>query len=930
MIPRSQASKRAGRRLASTTVRQGRKGHLYVEPSDPLPPTPEEAVKITVRRVKKAERDERMDVTLSLTPVKTYMGGFTRPRDLRASNWFPGGAYVTRNKRYESPPDAAFEKHTVFLLESRYPVKHEVGRVDSYEHIVGMCRESDFPAIMQMYNSKYCPSDTRESMDNARWPWLKPKKVKSEMRHEWKEEAQLELKRLKNGEWTPDEVVKVVSIENAELTGSNMTATGSGPKPKKTRTKPTELVSSGLLTAESVDSPASLDQRRLFHASVSAPSSDSISSRDRVKIPGSSWSKPPRESQDADDSVVPTYYIEWKRQRDAISERKEEEGGLMAELNAGVLSDGIAAETKVREEKIPVEVKERDGTVRHPSGFEPPTPETEFHPAAAKEPTEEPNSLLTTVKQLWDERPAVDPAAPEPDTQVEQEFVRLRLECEVNAAGTLTTATSPLDTEPSGDPAPANVSADQSTFSERSDIQTSSWDSPSHSSRKSPHPEEVVPPYYIERKRQRESISERKEEEGSLMAELSAGILSEGLAAQTKAREEKIPVEVEGKDGSVQHPSGFVPPTPETDFHPAVSKTPEMPPKTPWTDVPAKKGRGFHSSAMVRAAEVDLPKNVLHAPDESESSISSAPADSDTNFVDFAQEEYDDALEDEDADEGDEGDEGEVVQEVKPRLSPAQEIDDARKKLRGQYIPTLKDTPFWRPLLTMTFPTRPIGLTILRLSKGMPRGTPFYATISNDDRKCHSSFPARMRCLRLDRMAQLTIDMAKLLAGQRGGIVGLRLSPKDRGRGINGERLDDRIPYDMRVIKVGVGEWYSRADEVKEAYKLDAQEAEVDDSIEVFGLDERGNRTDGGSWPESKSRPFVGNIERWMAVKLGVNIQELPPHVKNKRRAELAREYHREMVQDLAQSHRSVILPPFNMGFRQSEPSLQSEQSKDE
>ncbi|EMD35843.1 hypothetical protein CERSUDRAFT_53131, partial [Gelatoporia subvermispora B] len=153
----------------------------------------------------------------------------------------------------------------------------------------------------------------------------------------------------------------------------------------------------------------------------------------------------------------------------------------MAELSAGVLSDGIAAETKVREEKIPVEVKERDGTVRHPSGFEPPTPETDFHP----------------------------------------------------------------------------------DFSERSDIRTSSWDSPSRSAKYASQPEEVVPPYYIERKRQRESISERKEEEGSLMAELSAGILSEGLAAQTRHREEKIPVEVEIKDGVVLHPSGFVPPTPE-------------------------------------------------------------------------------------------------------------------------------------------------------------------------------------------------------------------------------------------------------------------------------------------------------------------------------------------------------------------------------
>ena len=75
----------------------------------------------------------------------------------------------------------------------------------------------------------------------------------------------------------------------------------------------------------------------------------------------------------------------------------------MSELNAGILSEGLAAQTKVREEKIPVEVRLPDGTVAHPSGFEPPTAETEFHPIAAKVPTEE-HPLLSTVKQPWDQR----------------------------------------------------------------------------------------------------------------------------------------------------------------------------------------------------------------------------------------------------------------------------------------------------------------------------------------------------------------------------------------------------------------------------------------------------------------------------------------------------------------------------------------------
>lgn len=70
---------RVTRRLASTSLpakppaRKGRKGHLYApKPSHPTV-TLEEAVRITKRRIEKAERDERMDITLALTPVKTYV-----------------------------------------------------------------------------------------------------------------------------------------------------------------------------------------------------------------------------------------------------------------------------------------------------------------------------------------------------------------------------------------------------------------------------------------------------------------------------------------------------------------------------------------------------------------------------------------------------------------------------------------------------------------------------------------------------------------------------------------------------------------------------------------------------------------------------------------------------------------------------------------
>lgn len=44
---------------------------MYGSRKEHPPPTPEEEVRITKRRIAKAERDERMDITMSLTPVKT-------------------------------------------------------------------------------------------------------------------------------------------------------------------------------------------------------------------------------------------------------------------------------------------------------------------------------------------------------------------------------------------------------------------------------------------------------------------------------------------------------------------------------------------------------------------------------------------------------------------------------------------------------------------------------------------------------------------------------------------------------------------------------------------------------------------------------------------------------------------------------------------
>lgn len=103
----------------------------------------------------------------------SYMGGFTRPRDLRSSNWWPGGMYRTKKKRYESPPEAAYQPHTVFLLESRYKVRGGRDTSDAYHHVVGVCRAGDLPGVIARYNSSRAPGKSMEAMDNALWPWAK-------------------------------------------------------------------------------------------------------------------------------------------------------------------------------------------------------------------------------------------------------------------------------------------------------------------------------------------------------------------------------------------------------------------------------------------------------------------------------------------------------------------------------------------------------------------------------------------------------------------------------------------------------------------------------------------------------------------------------------------------------------------------------------
>jgi hypothetical protein len=269
--------------------------------------------------------------------------------------------------------------------------------------------------------------------------------------------------------------------------------------------------------------------------------------------------------------------------------------------------------------------------------------------------------------------------------------------------------------------------------------------------------------------------------------------------------------------------------------------------------------------------------------------------------------------------------------------NPQTPIPSETKAIRDQYMPTLAETPFWRPLLSMTLSTRPLAVTLARLSRGLPRGLPFYASISNDDRKTHASYSARLRNMRIDRMEDLTVQIAQLLAGARGGFIGIRFSTAEKGRGINGQGLEAPLATEKRTIKVGVGNWYQRVEEVKEAFREDAINRvgevgvgleDIGETFEIAGLDDHGTMIDDKTgevipWREAKPFETAEFMEAFLdtkteeATQIDENVdivevwrnENVIRRERKLKRQELARSYKYEIALQLAQKHRSVTAP---------------------
>ncbi|KAF5350914.1 hypothetical protein D9758_010494 [Tetrapyrgos nigripes] len=323
--------------------------------------------------------------------------------------------------------------------------------------------------------------------------------------------------------------------------------------------------------------------------------------------------------------------------------------------------------------------------------------------------------------------------------------------------------------------------------------------------------------------RQWEAVKEREEEEGPLMSQLTEGILAGGVSAATEPKDSKIPTELHGVHidavaQPMQHPSGFIPPTAgmargEKDARTEVIPGEHIPPELP---IAEERPPTFSSS--------------------------DSPLSTTTTFL--------------------ESDDVQSSVERSLTRSGSQSLvnrfDEHLREVRLQYATHIHQEPFWRPLLSFTVSTRPLAITLARLSQSSEKGLPFHTAVSEEDGK-DIPYSARMQDIRLERMRMLGLELSKLLAGAaRSGFAGIRFAPKEKGRHITVDGEDRPIEWERRVIGVGVGEWNPLAPQIKEFFEKDATEAvqqllnEPEDSAPflIFGIDEWGHSNENvrGPW----------------------------------------------------------------------------------
>ena len=135
------------------TPRPGARSRPYaVQDDGPLPLTAEQKESIEAARTARAERQERMDITAALTPVKTFMGGFTAPKKLRTLDRMDTHFYTKRPRPERKPPASAYTPHCVYGFVSRHPVWQGHGTATARVIETGMCSASNFKQTLAHFN----------------------------------------------------------------------------------------------------------------------------------------------------------------------------------------------------------------------------------------------------------------------------------------------------------------------------------------------------------------------------------------------------------------------------------------------------------------------------------------------------------------------------------------------------------------------------------------------------------------------------------------------------------------------------------------------------------------------------------------------------------------------------------------------------------
>ncbi|GAA5837214.1 hypothetical protein JCM9279_005619 [Rhodotorula babjevae] len=180
--------------------------------------------------------------------------------------------------------------------------------------------------------------------------------------------------------------------------------------------------------------------------------------------------------------------------------------------------------------------------------------------------------------------------------------------------------------------------------------------------------------------------------------------------------------------------------------------------------------------------------------------------------------------------------------------------------------PPYTSPPLVVPLLTVTLPTRPLAATLSRLCNSHARGLSFMASIPNEDRKDGPALFRRLLRMRANRVQQVARELILKLEGYGGGLMGLRMGPEDRGRGIEGEGLGESTSAPAR----GWAE-VSWLDEQSACWEGIARDEYVSSWDDVEGAKAGPRRLDNARWATPHPLvPAVGEAEGAAAASASV------------------------------------------------------------